>query len=386
MRIALFLFIVVYTSNIFAQSSISPDFQLLRLSNGEIRQNDTINERIIDLVSVGVLDSVITKKRQHHRLFFVGWAISTFAGYNWRPLNFTKQKIVGTVERASRSNEAEFTEHDVNFDMYFNTQKYLQKAFQGYDRQGEIKRQDFRRGKHLKDYTVPPFKRDTHNIDKWEYRIHAELTPPAAFRQQLNLLFYPVFHNQSLATHPNVQDPKPTIGVYGVYCSDCNHSCQPELHPYEWIWWLKTSDSLSINKQWTACLFHESSNRFPDWSSSPKIGTIAIPFSFDVTKKGTIKFETITFDELIPNGAFAFVPKSEISYSMDFEQKLVNIPLGKKGYDVKITNSLPIPSNGLQYWIETIGYDAEKQTINGCIHFSIATRSLFAFKVTMGEE
>mgnify|MGYP001185015795 CR=1 FL=1 len=386
MRIVIVLLSFVLNNTLYAQTSIPADFELIRLSNGEIRLNDTINEHLIDLVSVSVHDSIITKKKQHHRLFLVGWAIHAFGGYNWRAIDLKKQKIVGTVERSSRSNEEQFSEHDVNFDVYFNTQKYLQTAFRGYDRSAEIKRQDIRRGKHLKNYTIAPYKRDSATLDKFLYRIHAELTPPDAFRQQLNLLFYPVYHNQSLATHPNIEDPKPSIGFYGLYCTDCNHSCSPELHPYEWIWWLKTTDSLSADKQWFAGLFHESSNRFPDWSTSPKIGTIAIPFSFDITKSAIIDLQPLCVGELIENGAFSFVPLGEYSFTLNFSEKQINIPFGKQGYNITLRNATPLQSNGLQCWIETLGYNPKNKTINGYIHLSIATRSLFTFNAKMSEQ
>jgi hypothetical protein len=373
----------LFTEIIFAEDTDA--FRLLRLNNAAIKNNDTINEMILDLVNVSVKDSVIYKKRQHHRLFLVGWTISAFAGYNWRPVEFTKQKFVGTVERSSRSNSAQFTEHDVNFDLYFFQRKYLWKVFKGYDKQREIKRQDFRRGKHLKDYTVSPFIRDTNNIDRMQYRLHAELTPPDEYRRQLNELFYPVFHDRNLATHPNFKDSRPGMGFYGVYCSDCNHSCHNELHPYEWIWWLNTSDSLSSEKNWVIGLFKESSNRFPDWSKGPKQGRIEIPFSIKKDGNATITIHPLAFGKLIENGAFEMIPSGVSASSLNSENRFLSV-LGtqnKFGINVKVLS--PLLNNGVQYWFDRVNEDTENGYVNGYINFSIAAEKLFTFKMTVSE-
>src|SRR4051812_18135528 len=73
-------------------------FKYLLLSNAEIAKNDTINEEILDLVEPMLLDSMIEKRKQHHKVFMVGWFIHAFGGYNWRAVNMHKQKFVGTVE------------------------------------------------------------------------------------------------------------------------------------------------------------------------------------------------------------------------------------------------------------------------------------------------
>jgi hypothetical protein len=386
MRVFILFSAIMFSLTSLSQTLSTEEFKLLRLDNKTIRDNDTINERIVDLVEVRVADSIITKRKQHHRLFLVGWTIHAFAGYNWRAIEFNKQKFVGTVHRSSRSNSAEFTEHDVNFDLYFNTNKYLYKVFQGYDKQKEYKRQDFRRGKHLKDYSKSPYTRDIATVNKMDYRLHIELTPPETFRRQLNYLFYPVFHDKNPETHPNILDAKPTFGAYGVYCSDCNHSCHNELHPYEWLWWMHTHNSTSTSKSWTAGLLKESSNRFPDWSASPKIGSIAIPFSFDKSKKANITIQPLCFGELIENGAWGFVDKTAEHFNLDFDTKNIIIKTENKEYPILIKNLSPLQSSAVIAWISVSHEDKENNTINGFLHFSIATKELFTFKVKFEEE
>ena len=74
-----------FTQTSFQISSFQPtpaDFKYLLLTNKEIADDDTTNEKIVDLVEPMLLDSVLLRKKQHHRLFLVGWLIHAFGGYN----------------------------------------------------------------------------------------------------------------------------------------------------------------------------------------------------------------------------------------------------------------------------------------------------------------
>ena len=239
-----------------------------------------------------LLDSTIEKRKTHLSIFTVGWLMHVLGGYNWRAESMSKQKFVGTVTRNTKSSHEKFTEYDINFDLNFHLRKYLLRQFESYDLQKSIGRQDYRRGTYLKDYSLPPFVRDTNNIDITQYRLHCELTPPKEFRTQLNEKFYPTLPNgMGLKDHLNFQVQFPSMGFYGVTCLDCNHSCHPELHPYEWVWWLKaTPEDSSKNKTWLVGLFHESSKRMKNWSKNPVTGSIAIPF---VVKNDTGYFSTL---------------------------------------------------------------------------------------------
>ena len=126
-RILLLILLAMYGLHTgFAQSNFSIKtfnetdvaFKHLWLTNAAIAANDTVNEKILDLAEPMVLDSVLKRKKQHHRLFLVGWTIHAFAGYNWRAMDMTKQKLVGTVQRFGHSSTIEFTEYDVNFHLY----------------------------------------------------------------------------------------------------------------------------------------------------------------------------------------------------------------------------------------------------------------------------
>jgi hypothetical protein len=149
---------------------------------------------------------------------------------------------------------------------------------------------------------------------------------------------------------------------------------------------MHTHNSTSTSKSWTAGLLKESSNRFPDWSASPKIGSIAIPFSFDKSKKANITIQPLCFGELIENGAWGFVDKTAEHFNLDFDTKNIIIKTENKEYPILIKNLSPLQSSAVIAWISVSHEDKENNTINGFLHFSIATKELFTFKVKFEEE
>jgi hypothetical protein len=64
-----------------SKNKLDKEFQYLLLSNSEINKNDTINESIVDLVQPMLVDSIISKKKQHHKLGPLGWLIHTFGNF-----------------------------------------------------------------------------------------------------------------------------------------------------------------------------------------------------------------------------------------------------------------------------------------------------------------
>ena len=131
MKICLLIsFLLISAGQLFSQKfeietyqKTSESFLHLLKSNDEISKNDTLNESLVDLVVPTLADSVIYRKKQHHKLGPVGWLISTFGNFNWRAFSMKKEKFVGTVVRISRSGEQQFTEYDVNFDLNFHLHK-----------------------------------------------------------------------------------------------------------------------------------------------------------------------------------------------------------------------------------------------------------------------
>ena len=368
----------------------SPIFRYLLLTNAQIEVNDTINEEILDLSHPMVIDSILDRRKEHHQVFLVGWWIHAFGNYNWRAINMTKEKIVGTVRHNSRSGEEEYTEYDINYDLNFHLPRYLNRAFRAYDAQAKTKRQDFRSGFHYKkhhtDYTKPPFVRDTNHVDITQYRIHCELTPQREFRPQLHHLFYPTLPNMSLAEHPNFSNEHPSMGMYGAACLDCNHSCHPELHPYEWIWWLNLRDSSSTNKTWIVGLLKDGSNRFHHWSHNPKTGTISIPFAFTILDKNT--HPTITIDPLVFNRFLdAELKKLTLPTTLiDAKQENVTATLvDDKGnsFSIPIHFQHVLKSDGVKYWFSDVNWDEQQHILSGYFNIAASVTDLYTVRIIM---
>lgn len=362
------------------------NFRLLLLSNETISKNDTINEKIVSLVDPTLLDSTIEHKKQHHKLGPLGWFIHAFGGYNWRAVSMHKQKFVGTVVRNSRSGSEEYTEYDINFDLNFHLPEYLQRVFIAYDLQRKYHKQDIRPS-HRTNYNIPPFVRKADSIDIKQYRLHCELTPARSFRAPLNYSFYPTLpESGGLKQHPNFNNDKPTVGFYGTFCLDCNHNCHPELHPYEWMWWLKNNDTdSSVEKIWNVGLFHESSNRMKKWSVNPMTGTITVPFTFVIDshygQHPTIEIEHLVFNRF-----------------MDKEMGKLNLPVnvinsGKAFQPVAITKSdsviaqidirfmRTISTQGLQYWLSNLNFDEQHNLLTGMFNMAVSVIDLYTAQI-----
>ena len=395
----LYLSIIVAIQCSFAQvtypiSTYSPTpaaFRYLLLTNQQIEDNDTINEEILDLVTPMVMDSVLTRKKEHHQVFLVGWLIHAFGDYNWRAIDMMKQKIVGTVRGDGRSGEEEYTEYDINFDLYCHLHRYLWQVFKSYDRAGKIRRQDIRATFHYHhykgtDFNVPPYKRDTNKVDMYMYREHCELTPQREFRPMLNYLFYPTLPGIDMDRHPNFGTRLPSMGFYGATCLDCNHNCHPEMHPYEWIWWMNLHNGNIKDKTWLVGLLKDGSNRFHHWSHNPKTGKITLPFAFEVkdraAKDRLITIEHLVFNKFLEsNLAMLNIPPT--AFDANHKTLEVNLPDDKGGtipITVAFTNVLL--NSGLRYWFTDVNWDEKDHILSGYINMATSVQDLYTMRVT----
>ena len=360
-------------------------FKNLLLSNAEIAANDTMNEEVLDLVKPLVLDSILGRKKEHHQLFLVGWLIHAFGDYNWRAVSMVKEKYVGTVRSNSRSSEEQFTEYDINFDLMFHLKKYLWHVFDSYDIQKGYHKQDFRRGKHLTNYSKDPFERDTNNIDIKRYRLHCEMTPPPPFRVQLHYLFFPTQPGLALKDHPNFGTDHPSMGFYGSNCVDCNHNCHPELHPYEWAWWLNLHGGDPSAKTWLVGLFYEGSNRFRHWSRAPKVGKISIPFAYTVKDNNvtpSVMIDHLVFNKFLDDDLNK-LPITDSTFDAKIENRVIYV-VGGNGvkYGININFKGVLPTAGLKYWLSDINWDDKNHILSGYFNFATAVKELYTTRIT----
>jgi hypothetical protein len=356
-------------------------FKYLLLPNNEISKNDTITEQIVDLVIPVLSDSIIDRKKQHHKLGPLGWFIHAFGGFNWRAMSLKKEKFVGTVVRQSRSGEEQFTEYDINYDLNFHLKKYLYRVFDAYDRQGKISRYDVT-SKKQHYYKSSPFVRDTNQINIRDYRLHCELTPEREFRAPLNYLFFPTLPGGGgLQGHPNFENDNPSIGLYGTFCLDCNHSCHPEIHPYEWIWWLKTNESnISTEKEWFIGLLHEGSNRLKKWSTNPMTGNICIPFAFNEASAFVIDIEHLVMNQFLEEGLKTSAETAS-KFGPSQKQQIVTVEGRDFSKTIAINFINPIKTEGLKYWISQLNYDPQTKVISGYLNYAVSVMDLYTCRI-----
>ncbi|MBK8660197.1 MAG: hypothetical protein IPN22_15355 [Bacteroidetes bacterium] len=365
-------------------------FTYLLLSNKALAANDTLNEQVLDLVEPALADSVIERKKQHHKLGPLGWFIHAFAGFNWRAVSMHKEKFVGTVYRHSRSGEEEFTEYDINFDLRFHLKKYLWRVFDAYDRAKKYHKQDVRPS-HKTNYDTIPYVRDTNFINNKNYRLHCELTPPAAFRPQLNYLFFPTLPGYGgLKEHPNFEIEHPTMGFYGVFCNDCNHNCGPELHPYEWVWWLKAGESDESEKRvWHLGLFHEGSNRMKKWSVNPLDGRIKIPFAVrigadsidpEIHTQLQINVERLNIGRFVNTNT-----PTEETEQMFYADKEFTTDFGLDKalhFSTRVSFSQPLRTKGLRFRFTELNFDAAEKILSGYLEMTANAIDLYTTRIT----
>lgn len=363
--------------------SASPYYaSLLNSSNQEISADNALNEQILDLVEVYLTDSILPIKRQRHRV--VGAALLPMFGYKWLTINYRKEKFVATATsnlRVPREGSDLFTEYDVNWNLTSVIPRYQKLEEQGYMRMKEIGR----KGKKHNGYEGEPFVEINENSNLERYHLHCEHTPLIDYRPMINQLFLPVISPMNTDKHPNFRDMRPSIGLYGAFVSDCNHHCHPEIHPYEWIWWMNLSDSVSNGKngkEWLIGLLREGSNRFPKWSPAPRIGEISVPFAFPADKNELIiQIDHLVFGPFDEAGLGQLnIPES--AFDLDFETLSFGFDHPKlNNKTLRIETSNPMPAKGLKAWIGELKHDEAKGIITGNIHFAASVKDLWTARL-----
>ena len=380
----------------------SQEFLKLRISNDSISANDQLNEEIVDLVEAVERDTTTNGKWTTHQSILFNWVVRSL-GYWWETIDGKRYKFVGTNKDLLNLQHTEddyLTEHDVNFNLLPHTKKYQEMMMLGYRAQlSKSKAKD-------KDRTKPPYIWPVDSTLQ-QYRLHCELTPPKILRESLSELFYPCLPGPNLDSHPNFCDPKPTMGMYGPFVLDCNHTCHPEIHPYEWLWWLDLGKEINIEfpfeKVWLLGLMRESSNRFNKWSHLPRVGTISIPFIFNTASAAEINIEHLVMSEFLPNGINKMwdvaplngslkidkksarrIGENETAENFLFDQELRFVNIVKsdgKIFTVKLTSNQNISSTALQWWLSEIETDKQEAWVWGRFNVLVSVKDAWTARI-----
>ncbi len=372
--IAVFSFAQSITVPVNKVSKIDDTWLKLGTDNPSIREDYLLNEQLVDLVQVYEADSVFRKRKQHHHS---GFGIISLFGYHWRAIEKKRTKFVGTSVRSyGAPGEPQFTEYDIKYNMVGHLEPYTTMAYEGYQLAKKMNRHEAKK----QDKTVAPYIKPTpETMDK--YYMHNELTPDKRHWQQLDSLFFPCVAGTKHVDHVNFGEDPISLGMYGVLVSDCNHGCRPEIHPYEWIWWLEVNpkhDNRADEKRWLVGLFRESSNRFRRWSKPPRRGVISVPFLFDNNDdKKEINIEHLVNSEFIEEGMEDLnVPEN----AQLFCQTNYTVALEGLDQNINLTTNRSLP-NGAMWWIDQVASDGEH--VWGYLNVAASVRSVYTARVSI---
>jgi hypothetical protein len=376
MKKLLIVLLVFAGSSLFAQ--LPGNFQLLyklKTQRDSVFANRVERELITDMVTVGLTDSILPTKTSTHQTRLFNWMLRTFAGLRWRAIDGKKHAMVGTLKGGMSTPSSDFfTEYDVTFQMFQHTPKYQALVKMAYQAQ----RDKMRKGRNfLKKKGINP---DTlTGAELAKLRIHPEHTPLKKNRDSLNKYFLPCLPGTTIDNHPAWSVTNPTVGCYGAFVLDGNHKGGPEIHPYEWLWWMDTKERTPNKLVWYAGLMREGSNRFLRWSKKPRVGFIKIPFVFDVTDTvNTIKVEHLVVGDMKPESLKKlgnYVPTDAGNFKnggggMGFSWG------NKITFDFENLNT-----DAVRWWITT--ETDNKQFVWGYLNIAVSTDDVYAIRVTL---
>lgn len=345
----------------------------------ELREKISVAEELTDLVQCFSVDSILKKRKQRHRV--IGSRIINILGWNWRSVNMKKIKVVGTVRKTGGvADKSHFKELDINYDLIPHTQKYIDIHWSAYEAQMKTKK-----AARQRDFTKPPFIYPTpETIDN--YRLHCECTPyfEEGYRDQINTHLYPVYPGNNLLTHKNFMHEHPTMGMYGALVLDCNHSCHPEIHPYEWLFWLDLSpekDNVQDKITWIYGYLRDVSLRQRNWVQKMRSGAISFPFIFktDNQNKEIIIEHTIT-QEWRPDGLKRIKGIPDGAVTLDFETVVFDV--GRPGNSITIKTNKKLPTEAGKIWLSNLNVDEKNGYITGYVNLAVSIENIYTGRVS----
>jgi hypothetical protein len=379
MKKLLFTGLLFIAANSFAQ--LPGNFNLLynlRTDKDSIMQNLALRESLADMVSVNLTDSILRPKVATHQTRLFNWALRSLAGLRWLAVDGKKHKLVGTMNGGfSSPSKPFFTEYDITFNLFSHLPQYQALVKKGYQAQYAkmLKGRNYLIKKGINPDSLT-------NDELSTMRVHPENTPRKNQRDSLNKYFYPCMPGTNIENHPAWGQRGATVGVYGAYVLDGNHKGGPEIHPYEWLWWMDTKQTDPFTTRWYAGLLREGSNRFLRWSKKPRTGTISIPFVFNNGNlNNTIVVEHLVKGKFSPKGfkkLAATVPTGAKTFDKPERITYVNGYTGKE-YFLDVTFK-SLDTDAVKWWVTLEG---EKGVMFwGYIHIAVSVEDGYAFSVT----
>ena len=358
-------------------------WRALIANNHDIGKDLAMAEHLLDLVDISTADSVFRKKTQRHRF---PMSIILEHGWNlyWKSVNQKRVKFVGTNARYPSNWDGKLREWDVNFFLMPHLDKYVELELLAYK---EGRKEGGKLGRDTTKGTIykPGFEGPEairHSEETGYFTLHTECTPWLKGRKELFELFYPCEPKSTMENHPNMGTTFLPMGFYGPLVLDCNHNCKPEIHPYEWVWWMDLYGKNSGEKNqktWFLGLFRDDSWRFRDWSTKPRSGAVSIPFAFPENADSMlIEVEHLLVDKWIPFRRNKNIIPEGLS---DFKQKenVFTFHHNELKRNIFIHSDKSIQENAIGYRV--LMNPVENGIVSGKINLFLSVKTLYCTKI-----
>lgn len=375
---------VVSQETIEVEQGSVPEVARFLAEPGELfREDVALVESVLDLVEAYTFDSIVEKKRQHLS-GFIGRVARLGARY-WERLDDHKRKYVGTMSRSYKIYDGYADEVDMNIFLIPHLKPYVNMVQKGFDKA-------FERGRKEKHYRYDNPEFPCPEELKWKdlgyLTVECEGTPPGAYRTDLDSLFIPTGEGKHpLGAHPNFGVKHPSVGMYGTWCMDCNHNCRPEIHPFEWLWWLDFAPEEGespTQKSWMVGLLRDGSGRFEDWSPGPLNGVLAVPVVVpEQAQKITIAVESLVAGPF-QKGLRTLQPqKTSSSTDQHMERIELSFSQGRTlSLEIDLDKSMPNLHCKTMNW----RHDPEKGLLMGYFQIDVSVMDLYTCRIVVDYE
>ncbi len=349
----------------------------LVMTNDSLMKNPVYTETILDGVIPIVKDTTFWPETQRLRIVF-GDVLEGLLGLRWEAIHLKRTKLVGQSVREVTPYDGPFTkEYDINFFLVPHLPHYVDTVANWWHRAGKEGRNLFHSIIDDPEIIIP----DKLRMGNWYLYVECENTPIKSKRALIDSLFFPCLKGtKGLSGHVNFGNKYTCIGLYGPAVMDCNHSCKPEVHPYEWIWWMKPDSSHSTKKEWYVGFHRDWSGRFRDWSTNPRIGRIKIPFLVKADNDISLQIDLLTYDEFVTQEHEKYFDDAEWIPAESFTTDVLRYPI-----KIKVTG---IPANCIKYRIcnPSLVNINGVQYMKGLLELGMAVKNLADLRVIYDTE
>ncbi len=346
--------------------------QYMLMPNDSLKKNPIYTETILDGVVPLMKDTTFWPETQRLRIVF-GDVLEGLLGLRWEAIHLKRTKLVGQSAKEISPYDGPFTrEYDINFFIVPHLPHYVDTVANWWDRAGSEGRNLFHSIIDDPNIEIP----DKLRMGNWYLYVECENTPIKSKRPIMDSLFFPTrLNTDGLANHQNFGHTYTCLGLYGPAVMDCNHSCKPEVHPYEWIWWLKPDSSHTTKKEWYIGLHRDWSGRFRDWSTRPRIGTIKIPFLLKADDQINLQIDLLAFDEFVTSEHEAYFDDAVWLPSKSFTTDLLRFTV-----NVNVTG---VPDNAIKYrfYQSSLIQINGQSYIKGWLELGMAVKNLAEFRI-----